>query len=194
MQVRQAPAQLSGTFAVVSGGRLVRSCLAGMAGPLAGLYVVQVAATVDNVVVTPTMFHYLDAMCTGVDASECDATRSYGVCQSVYFLSRVACLWFAGGAIDRARTPVFKAALSWCLATGTLGSMVYASAPVLGGHLAVIGARALLGAKTPDEGTVAPMFLLFGEPEGNGRYYGSDAQRSPLDAVRKPGSPPFEGP
>ena len=52
----------------------------------------------------------------------------------------------------------------------------------------------LVGALTPDQGTLAPMHLLFGELEGNGRYYGSDAKRSPLDRYRKPGSPPFEGP
>ena len=37
------------------------------------------------------------------------------------------------------------------------------------------------------------MFLLFGEPEGNGRYYGSDALRSPLDRYRAPGSAPYTG-
>jgi len=48
-----------------------------------------------------------------------------------------------------------------------------------------------LGMKPPAIGARAPMFLLFGEPEGNGRYYGSDAQRSPLDRYRAPGSAPF---
>ena len=48
-----------------------------------------------------------------------------------------------------------------------------------------------LGMKPPAVGARAPMFLLFGEPEGNGRYYGSDAQRSPLDRYRAPGSEPF---
>lgn len=48
-----------------------------------------------------------------------------------------------------------------------------------------------LGMKPPSEGAKAPTFLLFGEVEGNGRYYGSDAQRSPLDRYRSPGSPPF---
>jgi len=38
---------------------------------------------------------------------------------------------------------------------------------------------------------VAPLFLLFGEPEGNGRYYGSDAVRSPIDRYRSPGDPPY---
>jgi NAD(P)-dependent dehydrogenase (short-subunit alcohol dehydrogenase family) len=50
-----------------------------------------------------------------------------------------------------------------------------------------------LGMKPPAAGARAPMFLLFGEPEGNGRYYGSDAQRSPLDRYRAPGGPPYTG-
>ncbi len=48
-----------------------------------------------------------------------------------------------------------------------------------------------LGMKPPSAGAKAPMHLLFGELDGNGRYYGSDAQRSPLDRYRSPGSPPF---
>jgi carbonyl reductase 1 len=48
-----------------------------------------------------------------------------------------------------------------------------------------------LGMKPPSAGTVAPMHLLFDELEGNGRYYGSDAKRSPLDRYRAPGSPPY---
>jgi NAD(P)-dependent dehydrogenase (short-subunit alcohol dehydrogenase family) len=51
-----------------------------------------------------------------------------------------------------------------------------------------------MGMKSPKEGTRAPMFLLFGDPPGNGRYYGSDAERSPLDRYRSPGDPPYEGP
>lgn len=50
-----------------------------------------------------------------------------------------------------------------------------------------------LGMKPPHEGARAAMFLLFGEPDGNGRYYGSDAQRSPLDRYRAPGSPAYLG-
>lgn len=50
-----------------------------------------------------------------------------------------------------------------------------------------------LGMKPPSAGARAPMFLLFGELEGNGRYYGSDAQRSPLDRYRAPGEPPYSG-
>jgi NAD(P)-dependent dehydrogenase (short-subunit alcohol dehydrogenase family) len=51
-----------------------------------------------------------------------------------------------------------------------------------------------MGMKSPAEGTRSPMHLLFGALEGNGRYYGSDALRSPLDRYRAPGSPAFTGP
>ena len=53
--------------------------------------------------------------------------------------------------------------------------------------------------KRPEESNchVAPLFLLFGDvpqPEANpGRYYGSDAVRSPIDVYRGPGDPPYEG-
>lgn len=50
-----------------------------------------------------------------------------------------------------------------------------------------------MGMKPPSAGAKAPMFLLFGALEGNGRYYGSDAQRSPLDRYRSPGDPPYTG-
>jgi NAD(P)-dependent dehydrogenase (short-subunit alcohol dehydrogenase family) len=50
-----------------------------------------------------------------------------------------------------------------------------------------------LGMRPPSAGARAPMHLLFGELEGNGRYYGSDAQRSPLDRYRGPGTPPYAG-
>lgn len=50
-----------------------------------------------------------------------------------------------------------------------------------------------LGMKTPREGATAPLYLLFGQLDGNGRYYGSDAVRSPLHKYRSPGDPPFEG-
>jgi NAD(P)-dependent dehydrogenase (short-subunit alcohol dehydrogenase family) len=50
-----------------------------------------------------------------------------------------------------------------------------------------------LGMKPPAAGARAALFLLFGEPEGNGRYYGSDAQRSPLDRYRAPGDAPYTG-
>jgi NAD(P)-dependent dehydrogenase (short-subunit alcohol dehydrogenase family) len=51
-----------------------------------------------------------------------------------------------------------------------------------------------LGMKPPSAGARAPMHLLFDALEGNGRYYGSDAQRSPLDRYRSPGSAPYSGP
>lgn len=50
-----------------------------------------------------------------------------------------------------------------------------------------------MGMKPPEAGAVAPCFLLFGADVGSGRYYGSDAQRSPLDRYRAPGSPPYTG-
>jgi NAD(P)-dependent dehydrogenase (short-subunit alcohol dehydrogenase family) len=50
-----------------------------------------------------------------------------------------------------------------------------------------------LGMKTPDQGARAPLYLLFGELEGNGRFYGSDSKRSPLDRYRAPGSPAYPG-
>jgi NAD(P)-dependent dehydrogenase (short-subunit alcohol dehydrogenase family) len=50
-----------------------------------------------------------------------------------------------------------------------------------------------VGMKPPEEGTTAQKFLLFGEPEGSGWYFGSDAKRSPLDRYRSPGDPPYEG-
>jgi len=48
-----------------------------------------------------------------------------------------------------------------------------------------------LGMKTPDEGARTPLYLLFGELEGNGPFYGSDGKRSPLDRYRSPGSPAY---
>jgi carbonyl reductase 1 len=51
------------------------------------------------------------------------------------------------------------------------------------------------GALPPAKGTIAPWHLLFGEPpQPGGRYYGSDALRSPLDRYRAPGAAPYEGP
>merc|ERR1712216_12486 len=46
--------------------------------------------------------------------------------------------------------------------------------------------RGMGAKKLPDEGTKAILFCLLGEPKGNGRYYGSDAVRSPLDRYRGP--------
>ena len=49
------------------------------------------------------------------------------------------------------------------------------------------------GMKPPSAGARAPMHLLFAPLEGNGRYYGSDAKRSPVDRYRAPGAPEFQG-
>lgn len=50
-----------------------------------------------------------------------------------------------------------------------------------------------MGMKPPAEGTVSALYLLFEPLEGNGRYYGSDALRSPLDRYRAPGTPAYTG-
>jgi NAD(P)-dependent dehydrogenase (short-subunit alcohol dehydrogenase family) len=50
-----------------------------------------------------------------------------------------------------------------------------------------------MGMKPPQEATKAPLHLLFGEPGGSGWYFGSDAERSPLDRYRSPGDPPYRG-
>jgi len=52
---------------------------------------------------------------------------------------------------------------------------------------------ASMGMKSPAEGTKASLHLLFGEPGGSGWYFGSDAERSPLDRYRSPGDPPYRG-
>mmetsp|Transcript_3923 Transcript_3923/g.9883 ORF Transcript_3923/g.9883 Transcript_3923/m.9883 type:complete len:298 (+) Transcript_3923:126-1019(+) len=49
-----------------------------------------------------------------------------------------------------------------------------------------------MGMKTPKEGTVALMRLIFGDVSGNWHYYGSDALRSPLHKYRGPGDPEYE--
>ena len=50
-----------------------------------------------------------------------------------------------------------------------------------------------LGMKPPVEGTRSALYLLFGDVEGRGWYFGSDAVRSPLDRYRSPGDPPYTG-
>lgn len=50
-----------------------------------------------------------------------------------------------------------------------------------------------MGMKPPREGTRSIRFLLFDEPGGTGWYFGSDAERSPLDRYRSPGDPPYRG-
>ncbi|KAJ8600581.1 hypothetical protein CTAYLR_008168 [Chrysophaeum taylorii] len=57
--------------------------------------------------------------------------------------------------------------------------------------------RGMGASKKPEEGTKAPVYLLM-DPEPaslpTGRFYGSDAKRSPLDRYREPGTPPYDGP
>lgn len=51
------------------------------------------------------------------------------------------------------------------------------------------------GCTSPETGTASIRHLLFDNNiTGNGRFYGSDAVRSPLDRYRGPGEPPHEGP
>ncbi len=50
-----------------------------------------------------------------------------------------------------------------------------------------------LGMKPPAEGARSALFLLFGDPPGSGRFYGSDAKRSPLDRYRSPNDPEYVG-
>ena len=61
--------------------------------------------------------------------------------------------------------------------------------------MAVSGGKtpAEMGMKSPKEGTSASIFLLMGNPEGSGHYYGSDCLRSPIDRYRSPGDPPYTG-
>ena len=80
------------------------------------------------------------------------------------------------------------------VATDIMGSFLPWWVPLPNAAVRFLATK-LAGAKTPDEGTVSALHLLFSEElEGNGRYYGSDAKRSPLDRYRSPGSPPYEGP
>ena len=50
-----------------------------------------------------------------------------------------------------------------------------------------------MGMKSPEEGASASVFLLMGNPEGSGHYYGSDCLRSPIDSYRSPGDPAYTG-
>jgi NAD(P)-dependent dehydrogenase (short-subunit alcohol dehydrogenase family) len=47
--------------------------------------------------------------------------------------------------------------------------------------------------KSPYEGTHSTFFLLFGNPDGSGKFYGSDCLRSPLHKYRGPGEPAYTG-
>jgi carbonyl reductase 1 len=55
-------------------------------------------------------------------------------------------------------------------------------------------APADLGMKPPEHATRVILHLLFGDVGGRGWYFGSDAERSPLDRYRSPGDPPYTGP
>lgn len=61
------------------------------------------------------------------------------------------------------------------------------------GFIATDMTKDLGATNTTDKGTVAPLYLIFGDAEnvGTGRFYGSDAVRSPLDRYRGPGDPPY---
>jgi NAD(P)-dependent dehydrogenase (short-subunit alcohol dehydrogenase family) len=50
-----------------------------------------------------------------------------------------------------------------------------------------------MGMRQPADGARCPSYLLFAELEGNGRFYGSDCERSPLDRYRAPGTEPYRG-
>jgi len=50
-----------------------------------------------------------------------------------------------------------------------------------------------MGMKPPAAATRAPLHLLLGDPGASGWYFGSDAERSPLDRYRSPGDPPYTG-
>ncbi|KAL1512257.1 hypothetical protein AB1Y20_005519 [Prymnesium parvum] len=79
------------------------------------------------------------------------------------------------------------------IATDLMGSFLPWYVPVPTSFLRVIASR-VMHAKTPHEGATSTMHLLFNDLKGNGRYYGSDAKRSPMDTARSPGTPEYEGP
>jgi carbonyl reductase 1 len=54
-------------------------------------------------------------------------------------------------------------------------------------------AAADLGMKPPEHATRVILHLLLGDVGGRGWYFGSDAERSPLDRYRSPGDPPYTG-
>ncbi len=50
-----------------------------------------------------------------------------------------------------------------------------------------------MGMKSPAEGTISTMHLLFGDVEQSGHYFGSDGLRSPMHCYRAPGTPAYAG-
>ena len=53
--------------------------------------------------------------------------------------------------------------------------------------------------KPVEKGVISPLYLMMGDLEGDigdyesGRFYGSDAKRSPLHKTRNPGDPVYQG-
>lgn len=76
---------------------------------------------------------------------------------------------------DEAKTPIVAS----CVSPGFIDTKIVSG----------FGAK-----KPPSEGTVSIKHCLFDELKGNGWYYGSDGVRSPLDSMRNPGEPAYEGP
>lgn len=79
------------------------------------------------------------------------------------------------------------------IATDLVSSFVPWYVPLPSASIRFLATR-LLSAKTPHEGASSTMHLLFNGLEGNGRYYGSDGLRSPMDKYRSPGTPAYDGP
>ena len=112
---------------------------------LLAIYAIQVAATVDNVLVAPTLVHNLRALCEAEAACD-DVMASYGRCQVLYFGSRVVAQMLVGRFIDGGGGRTYARAAGCCLAGACAASAGYAAAPVVGGVAAVVAARALMGA------------------------------------------------
>ena len=49
------------------------------------------------------------------------------------------------------------------------------------------------GMLSVEQGTISPIYLLMGNVEGSGKYYGSDTKRSPMHKARNPGEPEYDG-
>ncbi len=50
-----------------------------------------------------------------------------------------------------------------------------------------------MGMLPVDKGTIAPIHLLMDNLAASGKYYGSDAKRSPMHKYRSPGDPEYDG-
>lgn len=65
------------------------------------------------------------------------------------------------------------------------------------GYIATDLTKGMGATNPPEKGAVSPIHILMNEEMKTlptGRYYGSDAIRSPLHYYRGPGDPPYEGP